>query len=109
MTQRWDRWSRALLGAVALACLLLAADVLPAESRLEGALPRRAELGFRITEQGATLAVGRVEPGSAAAAAGVREGERIVAIDGVRFERDYVGADLLRRLDGGKRVTLELQ
>lgn len=95
-------------GAV-MVVLALAAGALHAESRLEGSLPRRADLGFRVTEQGATLAVGKVEPGSAAAAAGLVAGERILSIDGRRFEQDYVGADLLRRVDGGQRVTLELQ
>lgn len=80
-----------------------------AESRLEGDLPRRAELGFAARTQGEALLVTRLEPGSAAARAGLADGDRIVAIDGRAVDRPFRGRDLLRRLDGDRRVALTVE
>jgi membrane-associated protease RseP (regulator of RpoE activity) len=75
-------------------------------------LPARAMLGINL---GGTEAGGRgvrvvgVSPGGAAADAGVRAGDRIVAIDGktVATGRDLVTA--MRDVEPGQKVALELQ
>jgi len=71
-----------------------------------GDLPRRADLGFATSEGGATLSVRSVIPGSAAGQAGLQAGDIVTAINGKPYARDFEGADLLRRLDGGEMVTL---
>jgi pimeloyl-ACP methyl ester carboxylesterase len=54
------------------------------------------------------LTVTRLDPAAPAARAGVRDGDRIVAVNGARFARGYEGAALLQRLRGGARVRLTL-
>jgi PDZ domain/Alpha/beta hydrolase family len=85
---------------------LVGAAPLSAKSTLEGSLPRRAQLGFDGREVKGGLVVANLRAGSAAAQAGLAEGDRIVAINGQKFAKDYIGGDLLRRLDGGEPVTL---
>ena len=54
------------------------------------------------------MTVRSVDPRSAAYGAGLRAGDRIVAIDGRTFRFPYEGRDLLRRLDGGQRASLRI-
>ena len=61
-----------------------------------GALPRQADLGFRVEDAGRALKVRSVDAGSPAAQAGLKVGDRIESIDGRRFDGlctaiDYVG------------------
>ena len=84
----------------------LAASVAVAQPRLEGDLPRGADLGFAAPAREGRLVVARLDPSSAAAAAGLADGDAIVAVGGRRFARPYEGADLLRRLDGGRPALL---
>ena len=80
----------------------------PAETVVRGDLARRADLGFGVEEQAATLKVTRVATGSAAARAGLREGDRITAVNGAAFSHGYEAAAALQRLRGGDRVALTL-
>src|SRR5688572_9619203 len=106
-----DSLREVLLG-VSLLLLSLAA-VLPrpasAASVMTGDLPRRAALGFGVDEAEGRLLVARLDPASAAARAGLRDGDVVVAVDGRRFERPYVGEDLVRRLLGGRPATLAVE
>lgn len=77
-----------------------------AESVMTGDLPRSAELGFGVEGSDEGLQVAELEPDSPAARAGLREGDLVVAVGGRSFEKDYVGRDLLRRLDGDRPGTL---
>lgn len=94
------------LGAI---LLLAAAPAARAESTMTGDLPRSAVLGFgtETTDDGA-LRVTEVEEGSPAAAE-LRAGDVIRAVGGRTYDRDYVGRDLLRRLDGGTPATLTVE
>ena len=94
---------------VALLALLLAASTLRAASTLTGDLPRRADLGFTWNVSEETLEVRAVEPGSAADAAGLEEGDRIVSIQGREPSTPLDGRVLLRRLAGGLPVALEVE
>lgn len=96
-------------GLMWLMLLIAAASEAAAETIVRGSLERRAELGFRAVEDGAALEVARLDPQSAAARAGVREGDVIVALNGRRFARAYEGAAWLQRLRGGARVRLGLE
>ena len=75
--------------------------------RIEGDLPRAALLGFRMAEVEGGLVVRRLDPASAAARAGLRDGDRIEAVLDRPVTAHHVGEDLLRRLDG--RVLAELR
>ena len=79
-----------------------------AETVVRGDLPRRADLGFGVEEEGALLKVVRVTAGSPAAQAGLREDDRITAVNGGAFIYGYEGAASLQRLRGGDRVELRL-
>ncbi|HVS01369.1 MAG TPA: PDZ domain-containing protein, partial [Thermoanaerobaculia bacterium] len=105
------RWGGRALLAAALAASAVAGSALPAAaaSRLTGDLPRRADLGFTTGGNEGELEVRRVEEGSAAAAAGLRAGDTVVAVMGQAFAKPYVGQDRLRRLDGGAPVVLEVE
>ena len=94
------------LGLLVAAALASAA---PAETRISGDLPRRAELGFRAAEEAAGLTVTRLDAASPAGLAGLRDGDRIVAVDGVRFARPYEGAALLQRLRGRRSTRLSIE
>lgn len=88
--------------------MLVLASAAPAATTVHGDLPRRADLGFRVAEEPAALAVARVDPASPAGRAGLRDGDRIVAVDGAHFARGYEGAALVQRLRGGDRVRLAI-
>jgi pimeloyl-ACP methyl ester carboxylesterase len=87
--------------------ILFALLLAGAESVLTGNLPRQADLGLRVEETAGGL-VARAPRGEAAAA-GLKDGDLIVAVNGRTFQKPYVGQDLLRRLDGGERVRLSLR
>lgn len=79
---------------------------------VSGGLPapgRVAYLGVQFETTGSGLRVGRVVPGSAASAAGLRAGDDLVAIGGRRLES---GADFERELSArvpGERVAVEVR
>ena len=91
---------------MSLAWYSIAAALLAAPG--PGDLPRQASLGFVVDDAPAALTVRSVDPRSAAYGAGLRAGDRIVAIDGRTFRFPYEGRDLLRRLDGGQKVALRV-
>ena len=74
-----------------------------------GGLARHANLGFRFDTGDGQLSVTRVEPESAAAAAGLEEGDIIVAINGTKFQKAHFGGDLLVKLKGDTEVSLIIQ
>jgi dienelactone hydrolase len=94
--------------AIALTSLVLVTPAASAATVLRGDLPRRADVGFRLDERADGLFAVRLETGSAAAA-GLRDGDRIVAVDGERFARPWIGSDLVRRLIGGRAATLRVE
>jgi pimeloyl-ACP methyl ester carboxylesterase len=78
------------------------------DSVLTGDLPRQANLQFRTSGVDQGLEVRQLEGGSPAARAGLRDGDVISAINGVTFEKSYIGQDLLRRLDGNEEARLAI-
>lgn len=92
-----------------VALVLLAALPLAADTTVTGDLPRTADLGFATGEQDGDLVVRRLDPASAAARAGLEEGDVVVAVAGAPFDAPYVGQDLLRRLDGDVAATLTVR
>ena len=86
--------------------LLCVASAPEAASRLQGDLPRQADLGFTATTNESSLEVAKVVPGGGAARAGLLVGDRIVAIDGESFAKPYQGTAALQRADGDRRMTL---
>ena len=76
------------------------------ELKIESA--RTADLGFHVGRApGAGLAVGRIEQGSAAEAAGLRQGDVLLTFNGEPFGRN-VGA-WLREHAGGETVKLRIR
>ncbi len=104
--------SKSVVSAVArftALCIAFVAASVSAEVFVEGDLPRQAALGFvaRAVDDG--IEVRSVTPGSPAAVAGVAVGDRIVRVNGTRFDRTYVGENLLEKLREGQSVTLHVQ
>lgn len=98
-----------LISVLISAFLTLA--VLPktwADVTVEGDLPRRADLGFGVSENGDSLAVAELNENSPAAQAGLLKGDVIAGINGQAYGQGFEGQDLLRRLDGGQVVTLNI-
>jgi len=96
------------LPAVAALCLLAAATPALAAVRVEGDLPRRADPGFALRASEGALWVRRVADGSPAATAGLREGDRLVAVDGRAADSPTLGRELVRGLDGGRPTRLTI-
>ena len=67
----------------------------------------RERAGARFDLVGDRLKVGFVSPGGPAAAAGLREGDEIVAVDGRAVTRDYFSAPDWTRGTAGKAVALD--
>jgi pimeloyl-ACP methyl ester carboxylesterase len=82
---------------------------LAASVRIEGDLPRRADPGFALREADGALLVRRVAAGSPAAAAGLREGDRLVAVGGHPFASPPAGRELVRGLGGGVPARLAIE
>lgn len=92
--------------------VLLALNVLTpaqAEVTVEGDLARRAELGFEVSGNGGQLSVAEVSEGSPADRSGLISGDVLIAINGQNYTHNFEGRDLLRRLDGGNEVTLNIE
>jgi S1-C subfamily serine protease len=70
---------------------------------------RRAATGIvpDMTDQGEGVRVGSVQPGSGAEAAGIRPGDRLTAIGGVKITNLKGLADALRALQPGEIVDVE--
>ncbi|HXW10040.1 MAG TPA: alpha/beta fold hydrolase [Steroidobacteraceae bacterium] len=77
-----------------------------AASRMQGDLPRQADLGFTTTTGDGRLEVAKVVPDGPAARAGLLVGDRIVEVDGESFAKPYHAAAALQRADGGRRIAL---
>lgn len=98
---------RRLAIPLCLACCTAAPAL--ADAVMTGTLPRGADLGFVGAGRDGALTVIRLDPDGAAARAGIADRDLIVAVNGRRFDKDYVGEDLLRRLDGGRPARLTLR
>jgi len=81
---------------------------LAAEVRVEGDLPRRADAGFGLRAVDGALVVRRLVADSAAARAGLREGDRLLAVDGRSVASPSEGIERVRSLDGGRAATLSV-
>jgi aminopeptidase N len=70
---------------------------------------RRAATGIvpDMADQGEGVRVGSVQPGSPAEAAGIRPGDRLLALGGVRTANLRALADALRPLQPGQTVEVE--
>lgn len=75
-------------------------------TRMQGDLPRQADLGFTATADSGQIQVAKVVPDGAAARAGLLVGDRIVEIDGESFAKPYHASAALQRADGGRRIAL---
>jgi hypothetical protein len=71
--------------------------------------PRRAATGIvpDMTDQGEGVRVGSVQPGSGAANAGLKPGDRLLALGGVKVSNLRALADALRDLAPGQTVDVE--
>lgn len=107
---RSRRTITASLGLTA-ALLLSVQDPLFGEAVLSGDLPRTAALGFRARSAGpdGPLVIERLDGDAVAAAAGVREGDAVLSVNGHSFASTREGLELLRRLPGDNPVSLGLQ
>jgi pimeloyl-ACP methyl ester carboxylesterase len=85
--------------------------VTPASAKaiMAGDLPRRAALGFASEVQDGAISVARVDAGSAAANAGLRVNDRIVAIGGMQVSDPLDGRDRLRRTLANNELSLRVQ
>jgi hypothetical protein len=77
-------------------------------TKLEGSLPRDADLGFTTAAEGGELRV-RSVVASAPAATALQEGDVLLVVNGREFERPYEGLALLDRLDGAKEAVLRIR
>ena len=70
---------------------------------------RRAATGIvpDMTDQGEGVRVGSVEPGSGADHAGIRAGDRLLALGGVKTSNLRALADALKDLQPGQTVDVE--
>lgn len=98
---------------VAIALALCGLGALPGSPlagavRIEGDLPRRAEPGFALRSVDGGLVVRRVVEGSPAALAGLREGDRLLAIGGHAVDSPAAGGELVRGLDGGRPASFAI-
>lgn len=87
------------------AALLAKTERAGAPVMIEG-LARQASLGFHASAEGGALIARRVVEGSPAAAAGLRDGDAIRRVNGVKFDRPFEGEALLKALDGGVSADL---
>ena len=94
--------------AVTLGLWLLAPGAATAESG-PGGLPRRADLQVVFRAQNDHLEARKVEADSPVARAGLREGDRLLTVNGRRFRKPFEGVDLLRRIDGGASTRLQVR
>jgi Zn-dependent M28 family amino/carboxypeptidase len=70
---------------------------------------RRAATGIvpDMTDQGEGVRVSSVQPGSAAEAAGIRPGDRLLALGGIKIANLVALADALRQMHPGQTVEVE--
>ncbi len=90
-----------------VAALSLAA-IARAEVFVTGDLPRQAALGFRTGTSDEGLVVRDLATESAAAIAGLQDGDLIETINGRSFSHSYVGENRLEKLDGSELATLNV-
>ena len=60
-----------------------------------------------MTDQGEGVSVGSVQPGSGAEAAGIRPGDRLLALGGIKTANLAALADALRQMHPGQTVEVE--
>ena len=96
---------------VIFAAWLVCVAVAPALAKaiVAGDLPRRAVLGFASEVADGAISVVRVDAGSPAANAGLRVGDRIVAIGGTQVSDPLEGRDRLRRTLANGELSLRVQ
>jgi pimeloyl-ACP methyl ester carboxylesterase len=87
-----------------------AAPAAPREARSIGGLARQADLGFSLAAvaKGPGAEVRRLGDGSPAAAAGLRNGDVVLAFDGRALDGDIAIGDAIARARGGIDVKLEV-
>lgn len=94
--------------AVMLGLSLALCGTANAAASLAGDLPRRAALGFAAEAGDGGLTVTRVDAQSSAERAGLKSGDRIVAIDGQADSDALDAADRLRRVAANRELRLSL-
>ncbi len=94
------------LAAATAGCGTVAAAAKPSSP---AGLARRADLQAQFAVKDDTLTVRSVVADSPAGRAGLRTGDRVVAVNDRPIRRPHIGRDLLRRLDGGRAARLGLQ
>ncbi|WP_158658171.1 PDZ domain-containing protein [Agarilytica rhodophyticola] len=77
-------------------------------SKIEGDLPRRADLGFRFSSDG-HIVVSRLTKGSPAAAADLRENDIITSINQHPIKDILEASGKLRRVLGGETLALKIK
>jgi pimeloyl-ACP methyl ester carboxylesterase len=87
--------------------LLLAALLLAPRSE-GGELRRRADRGFRIVEDSTGVSIRGLKPGSAAERAGLRDGDRVIGLDGHALDGERSLAAIRRGYRGGDRIALRV-
>lgn len=89
---------RIVIVLAAIALVAIGMDHAEASATLAGDLPRRAALGFTPDIDGEAVAVVRVQAGSPAETAGIKAGDRVVAINGAAVTNPLDGLDRLKRI-----------
>lgn len=99
------------LSAVFAVVILTAPSGAESATVLEGGLRRSASLPFRIgaAEPGPHIRVDRLDRDSAAAHAGLAEGDVILAVDGHEYRRRLEGVRLMSHGRGGMPVELRVE
>jgi pimeloyl-ACP methyl ester carboxylesterase len=104
-----ERSLHGLSSVIPLIALLLSSPASRAAHFVDGDLPRQADLGFQTDTQDGALIAMQVTAAGAAAKSGLRDGDRIVAIDGRRVGRPYEAEAQLVAVKGGQRVEMQLE
>jgi len=73
----------------------------------DGELPRRGQLGVRLAPEG--VIVDAVSPGSAAEEHGIRPGDVIVAVDGVKLKEPRGLIEVLSPMRAGRSIAVTIQ
>ena len=97
--------------AVARAVLILMATMLADLVHADGELPRRGQLGVRLApeSESGVMVDDAVSPGSAAEEHGIRPGDVIVAVDGVKLKEPRGLIEVLSPMRAGRSIAVTIQ